>query len=125
MSAPPETDKSVPLLFVYGTLKRGLHNHAFLAGQEYVGPARTLPHYHLYHCGPYPGLVAAESGVAVDGELWRVDEETLRRLDDFEGVPAVFDRRLIPLEGRDESAFVYFYVKAVGAFSRCAAWPPG
>ena len=28
-------------LFVYGTLKRGGSNHAHLAGQKFLGPART------------------------------------------------------------------------------------
>lgn len=112
------------LLFVYGTLKRGLRNHHFLAGQEFLGPARTLPGYRLYHCGPYPGVVADRGGPAVEGELWRVDDITLRRLDEFEGVPTVFDRREIPLENRDEPAFVYLYVKDVSGFAECAAWPP-
>ncbi len=112
------------LLFVYGTLKRGLRNHVLLAGQEYLGPARTLPGYRLYHCGPYPGLVPVAEGAEVDGELWRVDGPTLRRLDEFEGVPSVFDRRAIMLEGRAEPVFVYLYVKDVSGYPECASWPP-
>ena len=109
------------LLFVYGTLKRGLSNHAFLAGQEFVGQGRTLPRYRLYHCGPYPGLVTVlEGGIAVEGEVWRVDEPTLRRLDEFE---ERFDRREIPLEGYPEPVFAYFYIKDVSGFAECASWP--
>lgn len=113
------------LLFLYGTLKRGQRNHALLAGQEYLGPASTPPRFVLYHCGPYPGLVLADNeGVAVDGELWRVDDETLRRLDTLEQVPTVFDRREISLPDRDGPVFAYFYVKDTRGFPRCECWPP-
>ena len=112
------------LLFVYGTLKRGMRNHALLADQEYLGPARTARRYRLYDCGPYPGLVnGPDGGAAVEGELWRVDEPTLLRLDALEEVPTLFDRREIPLEGCDEPAFVYFYARDVSGFTECSAWP--
>ena len=75
-------------LFVYGTLKSGMsHNHR-MAGQELIGSFRTLPRYRLYACGWHPGLVeTAEGGVAVEGELWRVDDQALAELDRFEGRP--------------------------------------
>jgi len=34
-------------IFVYGTLKRGGRNHHFMAGQQFVGEARTAPGYTL------------------------------------------------------------------------------
>ena len=41
-------------VFVYGTLKRGGSNHSFLAGQRYLGPARTPPGFTLHSLGDYP-----------------------------------------------------------------------
>jgi gamma-glutamylcyclotransferase (GGCT)/AIG2-like uncharacterized protein YtfP len=74
-------------VFVYGTLKRGGGNHAHLAGQVYLGEARTVAGFTLYSLGEYPGLVAdpADQG-GVTGELWAVDAGCLARLDLLEGV---------------------------------------
>ena len=45
------------LVFVYGTLKRGMSNHRWLRGQRFVDESRTLPSYRMYDLGGYPGLV--------------------------------------------------------------------
>jgi gamma-glutamylcyclotransferase (GGCT)/AIG2-like uncharacterized protein YtfP len=82
------------LLFVYGTLKRGCSNHAQMAGQKYVGPARTVPGYTLYNLGGYPGIAKEpKDKLGVVGEIWSVDEDALRRLDHFEGVHEGLYRR--------------------------------
>lgn len=87
------------LLFVYGTLKRRGANHGHLAGQKFVGEAHTVPGYTLYALGDYPGLTAeAADRQGVKGELWLVDDATLARLDEFEGVPeGLYRRESIPL----------------------------
>jgi gamma-glutamylaminecyclotransferase len=72
-------------VFVYGTLKRGGENHRVLAGQGFVGAARTEPGYRLYQLDGYPGMVAAAPGLAISGELWEVDAACLARLDELEG----------------------------------------
>jgi gamma-glutamylcyclotransferase (GGCT)/AIG2-like uncharacterized protein YtfP len=38
----------------------------------------------LYDLGAYPGLLVNESKSPVTGEVWEVDDETLKELDDFE-----------------------------------------
>ena len=82
------------LLFVYGTLKRGCRNHHHLAGQSWVGVARTAPGYRLYDLGGYPGLaVFAEDRTGVSGEVWSVEPAALQRLDAFEGVHTGLYRR--------------------------------
>jgi gamma-glutamylcyclotransferase (GGCT)/AIG2-like uncharacterized protein YtfP len=68
--APGALPQERQLVFVYGTLKRGGSNHHYLAGQQYLGAAHTVPGFNLYSLGTYPGLVtdpAATCGVA--GEL--------------------------------------------------------
>lgn len=74
-------------VFVYGTLKRGGSNHAFLAGQAFLGAARTQAGYTLYSLGDYPGMVRAPGDTAgVTGELWAVDDACLAELDRLEGL---------------------------------------
>lgn len=113
-------------LFVYGTLQRGQRQNGLLAGQEFVGPARTRPRYRLHDLGRYPGLVEDEDqGVAVEGEIWRIDDETLQRLDDYEGVPHLYTRAEIALEGLPGPVQAYFYRGDVTGRPTCGtAWRP-
>jgi gamma-glutamylcyclotransferase (GGCT)/AIG2-like uncharacterized protein YtfP len=109
-------------IFVYGTLKRGFSNHSLLAGQEFAGEAQTLPSYRLYHNGSHPCLVDdQEQGVAVQGELWRVDEGFLAKLDEFEEVPHTFVRRLVAIAGYAGPVFAYFYQGDVSALQDCGS----
>lgn len=87
------------LLFVYGTLKRGCSNHAFLADQQFLGLARTPPGYRLFDLGGYPGIaMVADDRDGVVGEVWSVNTEALDRLDRFEGVhEGLYRRDAIPL----------------------------
>lgn len=104
-------------LFVYGTLKRGRSNHHFLIGQQFAGAARTLPLYRMFDLGGYPGLVlAVDNGLAIEGELWDVDEACLGHMDRLEGVDQAEYRRQViemappfrqgPVEG-------YVYLRSV------------
>lgn len=76
-------------VFVYGTLKRGLSNARYLAGQRFLGEARTQPIYRMVSLGSYPGLFrSTENGRSIVGEVWEVDAACLARLDvleDLEG----------------------------------------
>jgi gamma-glutamylaminecyclotransferase len=108
------------LLFVYGTLKRGCSNHAILAGQEFVGPARTQPGYRLFDLGGYPGIVAMpDDREGVNGEIWSVDAEALARLDAFEGVhEGLYRREPLPLLPPFAARPVDAYVSALGVTGR-------
>lgn len=100
-------------IFVYGTLKRGCSNHRVLAGQQFLGEARTVPGYQLHHLGEYPGIVAAPDDTAgVAGEVWSVDSMTLARLDAFEGTAEGLYRReavklLSPFADTPVDTYVY------------------
>jgi len=70
-------------LFVNGTLMRGLALHANLDGAAFLGAFRTAPIYRLYSIGDvHPGMFEVDrGGVSVAGELYRMDEETWRRVE--------------------------------------------
>jgi gamma-glutamylcyclotransferase (GGCT)/AIG2-like uncharacterized protein YtfP len=100
-------------IFVYGTLKRGLSNHHFLAGQTYLGDARTAPGYALYELSGYPGMVPeAGNCEGVTGELWSVDDVCLAHLDELEGTEQGLYRReavplIAPFAGQRVEAYLY------------------
>lgn len=85
-------------IFVYGTLLRGESNHRFLARASFVAEARSAPSFELVDLGYFPALIAGGQ-TAVHGEVYRVDDETLRRLDRLEGHPHFYTRTGIALEG--------------------------
>lgn len=81
----PECD----LLFVYGTLKRGLANHHRLGGACFIAEA-VMEGVDLHDLGPFPMAIAGDG--RAQGELYRVDGEQLALLDRFEGVPRLYER---------------------------------
>ncbi len=86
------------LLFIYGTLKRGGSNHVYMRGQRFVAEASTAAHYRLHDMGGYPGMVSAENGLSITGEIWEVDAEGLTRLDELEDIEGgEYVREVIPL----------------------------
>src|SRR5580704_4103275 len=102
------------ILFVYGTLKRGLRNNHLIGGQEFLGVFQTEPCYRVIDLGPHPGLVEDEvNGLAVRGELWSVSECCLGELDVFEEVPGPFIRTEVKIAGRDEPAQAYFWNRPI------------
>jgi gamma-glutamylaminecyclotransferase len=101
------------LLFVYGTLKRDCKNHVHIAGQCYVGEARSVAGYRLYDLGSYPGMVPDTTDTeGVTGEVWSVDETALAHLDDFEGIAEGLYRReplqlLAPFDQANVHGYLY------------------
>jgi gamma-glutamylaminecyclotransferase len=94
-------------LFVYGTLMHGEPNHHVLGARaRAVAGAVTAPRYRLVDLGEYPVLIG-DGTDAVRGELYDLDEAGLRRLDRFEGHPALFRRQPVEL---DCGAFVDAYL---------------
>ena len=69
-------------VFVYGTLMRFQRANHMLETGIYMGEA-ILPDYAMYHLGRYPGIKPC-SGEQVMGELYRVDDATLRQMDEYE-----------------------------------------
>lgn len=90
-------------IFVYGSLMRGLHNHAvYLSDARFLGEAQTPPCYTLYSLGAFPGLV--QRGVtAVKGEVWMVNRGELAAIDRLEGHPRFYMRQKISLADHSDA----------------------
>jgi len=92
------------LLFVNGTLMRGLALHANLDGAEFVEEAHTAPSYRIYSIGDvHPGMfLVPEGGVSVPGEIYRVPDEVWRRVEAgeppglYRGPVSLADGRVVP-----------------------------
>jgi gamma-glutamylaminecyclotransferase len=115
------------LIFVYGSLKRGYALHHLLEGQAFRGPATTCPLYRIFDLGSYPGLVDWPEGFAVQGELYEVDAECLKRLDEAEGVDeGLYARRVIKLQPPFDivETVAWFWLNKVGGLRDCGtSWP--
>jgi len=116
------------LVFVYGSLKRGYALHWLMKDAEFSGRAVTRPLYRIFHLGSYPGLVEWPEGLPVEGELYRVNEECLKSLDQAEGVAeGLYARRDIHLQNPpvDQSTQAWFWLGPVAGFLDCGThWPP-
>jgi gamma-glutamylcyclotransferase (GGCT)/AIG2-like uncharacterized protein YtfP len=109
-------------LFVYGTLKRGERRHQFLAGQEFVAVVHTRPLYRLFNLGEYPGLVGRENGLPIEGELWDVDDDCLKQLDQVEGCDVgLYLRGPVELAQPHDALHpaTYFYAQSVDGLADC------
>ena len=115
------------LIFVYGSLKRGYALHHILEGQAFRGLARTCRLYRIFDLGSYPGLVDWPEGLAVEGEVYEVDTECLKRLDEAEGVDeGLYARRAIKLQSPFEEfeASAWFWLDRVAGLRDCGTtWP--
>jgi gamma-glutamylcyclotransferase (GGCT)/AIG2-like uncharacterized protein YtfP len=107
-AAVPKGRTPIDLLFVYGTLMRGMPLHHVLAGMAHVGDGRIAAR--LVDLGAYPGAVPA-SDAEVRGEVYRIARaERWAALDYAEGPQ--YDRREVAVrldDGGRVIAFVYWY----------------
>lgn len=93
-------------IFVYGTLKRGQPNHYRMfdtsnGKTEFLATACTTQKYPLViatqHNIPFL-LNIPGNGHRIQGEIYKVDEQMLKFLDAFEGVPTMYQRTPIMVE---------------------------
>lgn len=118
----------MPLVFVYGTLKRGGANHHRLDSQRFITTARTVAGFTLYQPADYPGMIEdATDREGVTGEVWDVSAACLAELDRFEGVHENLYRRvpiqLAPPHTQLTSA-AYLYLPTISSHPHIGStWP--
>lgn len=99
------------ILFVYGTLRQGLYNNHYLHTAEALGTATTRDLYTLYQ-GAYPYVAKSPAQCPIRGELFRVDNDTLKAVDILEEHPTVYCREQIEVlaeSGDSLWAWIYFH----------------
>lgn len=104
---------------VYGSLRKGFHNHRLLENEScvFIGEGFTRPEYTLFPIASFPGI-KKNGTTAVKVEVYEVKEDYLPRIDALEGYsenrePTFYDRKSIPvkmLDGDEVEVFVYEYV---------------
>jgi gamma-glutamylcyclotransferase (GGCT)/AIG2-like uncharacterized protein YtfP len=108
------------LLFIYGTLRSGQPHAPRLGGAEPLGSATVAGE--LRNLGDYPGL--ANGTETVHGELFRIPEVALERIDELEGCDpddlegSLFRRELRRIVRQDGSAvegWTYVWVHGGGS----------
>lgn len=88
------------LLFVYGTLQKGMWNNYLMASSKFIGPAKTEKKYVIMVFNDViPKLYFDENlqkrSYQIQGELYDVSEEDLLTLDYHEG--SGYERMQIPV----------------------------
>lgn len=94
---------------VYGTLKSGMWNNGYIRNQKFL---KTVVMHNVKLYRNYPDFPVAQwhEGSNSIVELWEVDDECLRRLDRLEGVPHMYQRKVVDVSRLyvDESVHMYF-----------------
>jgi len=121
-----ETTMQVDRLFVYGTLKAGQWNDAFLRGAELLGAGKTEPKWNLVDLGAYPAMTYGHT--AVLGEVYRVDADHMRHIDRLEGFPKHYTRNVLDItlsDGTVVSAWAYHIPHLAGTAKQeqKGVWP--
>lgn len=89
------------IIFTYGTLRKGRNNHGFLKGCKYLGEAYTSTEYSLIVSGlPY---LVERPGDGCLGELYEVDQKSLKYIDRLEGHPDFYERKPITVYTIDDN----------------------
>ncbi|MFZ5533621.1 MAG: gamma-glutamylcyclotransferase family protein [Pseudomonadota bacterium] len=83
-----------PLLFVYGTLRRGASAQGLMASARFVARLELAARHDMRSRGQYP-VVWFPGRRRVVGECYAVSPLLLRRLDRFEQTPHAYRRRLV------------------------------
>ena len=108
-SSPKKKDNNT-LIFVYGSLRKGMGLNPVLDSSEHIGLAFTMPKYTMYDLGAFPCLTDNGKTLIV-GDLYSVDSDTLLQLDVIEGVPNLYQRKEIEIQsyGDINNVQAYFW----------------
>ncbi len=87
-------------VFAYGSLKLYYLNHDKLKNARFVCATKTSEMYTMLDLGKFPGVVKSENDSPflskITGEVYEVDYDMLKCLDEFEGI--WFTREIVHIE---------------------------
>ena len=106
-------------VFVYGSLRSGLKNNNYLSSSEYIGDFETQKEFHMitYNKSSFPYLLEdldiIEPPSIIKGEIYKVNQYVLNKLDVLEVHPDIYQRKLYKFTCNKETieAWVYILVK--------------
>jgi gamma-glutamylcyclotransferase (GGCT)/AIG2-like uncharacterized protein YtfP len=105
-------------VFVYGTLLTGLENNFYLKQSKLIGKGFSIEKYHMTaRYIPFVTNDNHENSNYIYGEVWEVPDEELRKIDQLEGHPYMYERKQIDVRLDDGSVlkcWIYFYNGDVG-----------
>lgn len=103
-------------MFVYGTLMSGFSNNRLLSNSQLVDRGTTEEEYTLAVTSrPFPFLMEEDGNNYVSGEIYKVDEKTLNAIDQLEGHPEWYERKVVSIVtelGDKLQAWAYFMPKS-------------
>jgi len=99
------------LVFVYGTLRIGHSNHHLLKEAYCYGTGSTDASYAMYLVSGYPYVTSSEARYPIVGELFAVDDDTLKTLDSMEGHPRYYERRETPVTVCEDHHVAWMYFR--------------
>jgi gamma-glutamylcyclotransferase (GGCT)/AIG2-like uncharacterized protein YtfP len=131
LSKSQPADEETNLIFVYGSLMRGMERASFINNPDkarFVSPGTARGT--LYDAGSFPGMIESANGSMVAGELYELfDAETfLETLDLIEGYwpdqpeRSLYERKIIPVSTHEgmKMAWAYIFNQPVTGFQKIA-----
>lgn len=101
-----------PLLFAYGSMKRGFRNHYRLENDKFIGQAKTKKKYCMFPAPSYnyPYGIEDDRRWQLKGELYELTNTPIETIDEFEGSPVYYYRKMIKVvcNNKDYDAYIYF-----------------
>ena len=94
-------------VFTYGTLLRGERNHHLLNDLDFVCEAKVMG-FEMFNLGTYPGIYDGNGTIL--GEIYYVNDETLKELDILEEEGSLYTRRIVKAYSMDKEYDVFIYV---------------
>lgn len=97
-------DQGDQIVFVYGTLKQGFHNHSVLGRDpKYLGKARTQNMgWVMYDTGGFPVVMKANPGQYIYGEVYAVPARQMLNLDHLEANGTMYQREKVKIRFIDQ-----------------------
>jgi gamma-glutamylcyclotransferase (GGCT)/AIG2-like uncharacterized protein YtfP len=97
----------IMLVFVYGSLKRGFNNNWYLENSKFICNDMTEPKWDMINLGAFPGVI--DGSYNIYGEVYEIDDDTLKMLDQLEGHPTLYIRRTVKLTKIKSPVWMYIF----------------
>lgn len=112
-------------VFVYGTLKRGGRNNGLLKSAEYLGTGHTIDSMSMGGTECVPFVTSYPESYPIFGELYQVDDPTLRSLDRLEGHPDFYRRIPVSVRGVAPEQLTMAWIYVVEKIRNTRPFPHG